>query len=380
MTRSVEEFLDGFVLPLVRGGDTHVGVPIAPEELQEFEERLPHVSDRVVAIDEARERALAEITAVPPPLVFDRDELELAAAVHNLFFIAHPRAESAGVSSGWTKRVLESARAYAGRPKSARRRRVLSRHALLHNLFRVRRTDVVVSWWTGSATYRGQEPPSRLTTWKSLRRVREERRTAHFDDLLGTVEASPVVASLLRRSPLTHLLARAKSAPPLHWEEAAFLLRDAEIARAIAYEALSPAEPRAQVAAPSRYASAFEQMLERSPTEADVRVVAAFLVHLNALLAHSESYAPEESAKSPLLAAVLAPERAGQRPRGLAVFFALPLALAEIDSQLAEPPGIRSDPRLARRWERYGAQVKEALGDALLETLVRRLRPHLSPG
>ncbi len=379
MVRELTEFLDGFVLPLVRGGDTRVGRPIGPDELQEFEDDLPNASDRVVEIDEARARVLAEVTVTPPTLIFDRDELALAAAVHNLFFLAHPRAESVGMASTWTRRVLDSARSYAGRPKSRRRGRVLARHALLHNLFRIRRTDVILTWWTGSATFRGQEPPSRLTAWKSVRRVREERRAASFDDLLGTAEASPVVAALLRRSPLTHLLSRARSAPPLHWEDAAFLLRDAELARAIAYDALGPTEPRAQVAAPSRYASAFEHMLERSPDEDDVRAVAAFLVHLNALLALGESRSREESAKSPLLSAVLAPERAGQRPRGLALFFALPFALESVDPQLAKPPGLASDERLDRHWKRYGEQVQDALGDAFFDTLIARLRHHISP-
>jgi hypothetical protein len=377
MARGVSEFLGEFVVPLVRGGGVHVGRPISPEALERFEEELPHASDRVLEVDEARAGILSEVLLTPPPLVFDRDELSLAASVHNLLFLAHPRAESLGVTSSWTKKVIDSARAYASRPKSRARRRVVARHALLHNLFQVRRTDVTLTWWTGHATFRGQEPPSRLAAWKSIRRVREERSVASFDDLLGTVEASPVIAAILRRSPLTHLLTRAKAAPPLHWEDAAFLLRDAELARAIAYEALKPTDARALVAAPSRYASAFEQMLERTPEEADVRAVAAFLVHLNALLAFGEHRERDEAIKSPLLSAVLAPERAGQRPRGLAVFFALPGALAEVDPRLSEPPGMSSDRRLAARWTRYREQVAEALGDAFLDTLIARLRRHL---
>jgi hypothetical protein len=380
MARGVAAFLGEFVVPLVRGGGMHVGRPLSPEDLQRYEEELPHVSDHALEVDDARAEILAEVSVAPPPLVLGRDELSLAAAVHNLLFLAHPRAESLGVTSTRTKKVVDSARAYASRPKSRDRRRVLARHALLHNLFQVRRIDVTLTWWTGHATFRGQEPPSRLAAWKSLRRVREERSVASFDELLGTVEASPVVAAILRRSPLTHLLTRAKSAPPLHWEDAAFLLRDAELARALAYEALKPAEPRALVAAPSRYASAFEQMLERSPEEADVRAVAAFLVHLNALLAFGEHRERDESVKSPLLSAVLAPERAGQRPRGLAVFFALPGALAEVDPRLSEPPGMSSDRRLAARWLRYREQVAEALGDAFLDTLIARLRRHLRAG
>ncbi len=379
MARAVSDFLGGFVLPLVRGGPAHVGRPISPEELQRFEDALPHASDRVLEVDDARADVLAEIAVSPPPLVLDRDELFLAAAVHNLLFFAHPRAESLGIASAWTKKVVDTARGFAARPKRRDRRRVLARHALLHNLFHVRRTDVTLTWWTGSATFRGQEPPPRLARWRKVRRVREDRTVATFDELLGTVEASPVIASILRRSPLTHVLSRAKSTPPLHWEEAAFLLRDAELARAIAYEALRPSEPRALIAQPARLASAFEQMLERSPDEADVRAVAAFLVHLSALLALAETSARDESLKSPLLSAVLAPERAGQRPRGLAVFFALPRALARVDQRLAEPPGMGPESRFASRWARYGEQVEEALGDAFLDTLVARLERHLTP-
>jgi hypothetical protein len=380
VARAISDFLGAFVLPLVRGGPMHVGRPISPEDLQRFEDDLPHASDRALEVDDARTEMLAEVSVAPPPLILGRDELSLAAAVHNLLFLAHPRAESLGVTSSWTKKVIDSARGYAARPKSRARKRVLARHALLHNLFHVTRTDVTLSWWTGTAMFRGQEPPPRLAAWKSVRRVREDRSVATFDDLLGTVEASPVIASILRRSPLTHLLSRATSTPPLHWEDAAFMLRDAELTRAIAYEALRPTEPRALVAAPSRFASAFEQMLERSPDEADVRAVAAFLVHLSALMAFAEIHERDESVKSPLLSAVLAPERAGQRPRGLAVFFALPIALRQVDPRLAEPPGIRAHRGLARVWTRYGEQIFEALGEAFVDTLIARLRRHIRSG
>src|SRR5256885_1593257 len=81
-------------------------------------------------------------------------------------------------------------------------------------------------------------------------------------------------------------------------------------------------------------------MLERAPDEADVRAVAAFLVHLNALFCVGELTLREPAAKSPLISTVLAAEAAGQRPRGLATLFALPGALAQVDARLATPPGI----------------------------------------
>jgi hypothetical protein len=81
-----------------------------------------------------------------------------------------------------------------------------------------------------------------------------------------------------------------------------------------------------------------------------------------------------------VIAAVLAPERAGQRPRGLSTFFALPSALAQIEPRLAVPPGILDDPVLARRWNGHRAQVVEAVGDAVIETLASRLGRHLGAG
>jgi hypothetical protein len=92
----------------------------------------------------------------------------------------------------------------------------------------------------------------------------------------------------------------------------------------------------------------------------------------------SEARERDPRAKSPLLESVLSPERAGQRPRGLATFFALPNALARVDSRLTEPPGLRQESSLARRWDRHREQVAHGVGDAVIETLAARLRRHMS--
>jgi len=372
------ELLQRFVLPLVSGGELVVGRPIAIDALGDLEAQIPHVTPQLVAVDEARTEVIAELVVRPPALVFEADELCLAACVHNLLFLVHPRADSWAVSTSARMRVLDTAQEMAARPLSQSRSRVLARHGLLHNLFRLTRMDTKISWWTGSATYLGQRPPGRLRTWRSVRRVREEQSVASYEDLLGTVEVAPVVTALLRRAPLTQLLAMTRDGPPLYWEDAVFLLRDAELARAVAYRSLRGSEPRQVVAAPARFAAAFEQMLERAPAESDVRAVAAFLVHLNALLVVGEAGDREIGPRSPLLSAVLSPERAGQRQRGLATFFSLPAALAQIDPRLGVPPGVATDALLADRWLRHRAQVVEGVGEAVIETLAGRLRRHLT--
>jgi hypothetical protein len=111
-----------------------------------------------------------------------------------------------------------------------------------------------------------------------------------------------------------------------------------------------------------------------------VRAVAAFLVHCNALFCLGELSMREGTGKSPLVAAVLGPESASQRPRGLATLFALPNALAMVDARLAIPPGVESMPALANRWLAHRQQARELLGEAQLDALAARLKRHLRPG
>lgn len=373
----VSVFLDRFVRPLVAGGELHVGAPIPTADVDRWEHELPHASVELVAVDEARTAVLSTLVVRPPPIVLERDELALAAGLHNALFLVHPRAERWSVSDRVRRRIIDNALSLVSQPLTRNRTRVMARHALLHNLFHLRRNDIVVSWWTGRARFQGQKPSARLTAWPSIRRVREDVTVVDFDELLAVPDTAPIVATLLRRTPLTQLLDSHPGAPPLHWEDAVFLLRDAELARAVAYRLVPDASPREQVAGPARLAAAFEQMLERAPDEADVRAVTAFLVHLAALLCLGEIHLREIHAKSPLISTVLAAEAAGQRPRGLTTLFALPGALVSVDPRLATPPGIDSIPALAARWQVHRAQTAELLSDAVIDALAQRLRRHL---
>lgn len=375
----VREFLEHFVKPLVAGGELHIGAPIPHTELQRWDGELHDATVELVAVDDARSAVLSTLVCRPPSFVLETEELALAAGLHNALFLVHPRADVWSVSDKQRRRIIETALGMVSQPLTHDRTRVLARHALLHNIFGLRRTDTTVSWWTGRARFYGQKPPTRLTAWKGVRRVRLEDNVVDFDELLAVPDTAPVVATLLRRTPLTQLLSSHPGAPPLHWEDAVFLLRDAELARAVAYKIVPDVGPRDQIAGPARLAAAYEQMLERAPAEGDVRAVAAFLVHLNALFCMGELNLREQAAKSPLISQVLSAEAAGQRPRGLATLFALPNALAGVDPRIATPPGIDKLPALERRWKMHRAQTAELLGDAVIDALAARLRRHLRP-
>lgn len=389
----VRDFLERFVRPLVAGGELHIGPPIPVADVDRWEQELGDASVELVAVDDARTAALSTLVVRPPALVLERDELALAAGLHDALFLVHPRAERWSVSDRQRRRIIDTALTLVSQPHSHNRVRVMARHALLHNIFHLKRNDTVVSWWTGKARFQGQRPSKRLTAWRGVRRVREDVTVVDFDELLAVPDTAPIIATLLRRTPLTQLLDSHPGAPPLHWEDAVFLLRDAELARAIAYFLVPDAPHRDQVAGPARLAAAFEQMLERTPDERDVRAVAAFLVHLSALFCLGELHLREPGAKSPLISTVLAAEAAGQRPRGLATLFALPGALALVDARLAVPPGVvpayparrgslhaGAQPQLATRWKVHRAQTAELLSDAVIDALAQRLRRHLRPG
>ncbi|MEZ4401802.1 MAG: hypothetical protein R3B06_17370 [Kofleriaceae bacterium] len=365
---SVGEFLERFVLPLVTGGEVHVGRPITPAQLDGLRAELDGASVATVAVDEARADVLATVCARPPALVFGDDELALAAGLHNALVLAHPEADGLLVTDRIRRKVAAAALGMVSQPIVSDRTRVLARHGLLHGLHRLSRRDVRVSWWTGKARFLGQPIPPRLTAWRSVRRVTEDVSRAGFDELLGTPDVAPVTAALLRRTPLTQLVAPPASGPPLHWEDAVFLLRDAELARAIAYAAVGDGG----LAAVARLAAAFEQLVERTPAPADVRAVAAFLVHLAALpLVGGDGDQP-----GPVAAALAATTR----PRGLVTFAALPSALAVVDPSLAAPPGLTDEPAWQRRWDLDRAAVGTALGDATIAGVADRLIRHLGPG
>jgi hypothetical protein len=375
----VRVFLERFVKPLVAGGELHVGAPIPYADVERWDTELDAATVELVAVDEARTSVLSTLVVRPPALVLEGDDLALAAGLHNALFLVHPRADVWSVTDRQRRRIIDNALTLVSRPLTRERKRVMARHALLHNLFHLARRDTTVSWWTGRARFQGQVPSKRLTAWPGLRRVREEHTDIGFDELLAVADTQAIVAALLRRTPLTQLLDSQPGAPPLHWEDAVFVLRDTELARAAAYHVTPSASPSEQVKEPSRLAAAFEQMLERAPDEADVRAVAAFLVHICVLFAFAEIHMREPNAKSPLISTVLAAEAAGQRPRGLQTLLALPGALALVDPRLANPPGLGGIPALAQRWRVHRAQTGELLSEPVIDALAQRLRRHLRP-
>src|SRR5262249_62038381 len=106
----------------------------------------------------------------PGRLGFDDEVLRLAVALYDALYLTHPRARRQREAG--RARVAEFAESCAalGPPRDAGV--ALARHTVLHNLFRLARTERGVSFWAGAREFRGQDPPARLLRWPRLRRVR----------------------------------------------------------------------------------------------------------------------------------------------------------------------------------------------------------------
>jgi hypothetical protein len=140
----VRSFLERFVRPLVAGGELHVGVPIPVPDVDRWETELDNATVELVAVDEARTNVLSTLVVHPPAIVLEGDEVALAAGLHNALFLVHPRADLWSVSDRQRRRIIDTALTLVSRPLTRDRRRVMARHALLHNMFHLTRRDVTV--------------------------------------------------------------------------------------------------------------------------------------------------------------------------------------------------------------------------------------------
>ncbi len=150
---------------------------------------------------------LGDVTPAP----FDHDAATLLYAAHDLYATTHPQASS------FYARTHLFAKAAAlevnALPRTLDPGLLITRHLIVRRAFKTSRTDVHVKWWTGNASFYGEEPPWRLTQWPGVRRVQQNRLTQPMwrlalqggDEELRVARQSLMVA-LLDASPLTRLM------------------------------------------------------------------------------------------------------------------------------------------------------------------------------
>jgi hypothetical protein len=189
-----------------------------------------------------RARLLAPVDALPR---LDEGDWATLAAYNDLLQLTNQHLTSP-LTRGRYARLCHNLRWLCDRiPAPGSIEAALARHATFARALEVVRTDSTVSWWTGSARFRGETPPSRLLAWKELRRVQVDARRISLSDMtIGLTGISPdefneILSLWLTRSPLTDVAEAIRKAPVFAWSASTLSLIATAPGRSLAFRALS---------------------------------------------------------------------------------------------------------------------------------------------
>ena len=219
-----ERLFVGFIAPLVVGGAMTPGRPIGAKAALAIGEDRPLADiDKVSHVQLARVRIARRLVPIDRFGPLRAAEWATLACLHDVVQAAHPdlkgvfrrRAplELLDIVDGALERI----------PSPTSVMEALSRHTLLSRMFEITRTDTVVSWWVGSRTFLGEDPPARLAAWPELRRVNVATTPRPLMDLAANGGgASPErfelsIRAVLGRTPLTDLATCTRAAPRFTW-------------------------------------------------------------------------------------------------------------------------------------------------------------------
>jgi hypothetical protein len=241
-----QQLFEGVMAPLVLGGPVRPGHAIGARVALAIGEgeRTGIDPDLETDVQLARVRRARRLAPIDELGTATHAEWALAAAFHDLLQAANPTFDAALRRSS-AVRILELAREAIERvPEPGNVLDALSRHTWLARVLDVARTDTTVSWWTGSRTYLGVEPPRRLQRWPELRRVHTMANPHALLELeplaVDRARLTDAVARLLTRTPLTELATCTRAAPPFVWGEATLALVATRPGRTLALRALAP--------------------------------------------------------------------------------------------------------------------------------------------
>jgi hypothetical protein len=221
-----DRFLEGFLLPLLRGGQVQVGRPLGAPELGALAAEAVMPGEVLLEVERARRLCAAGLWLYPVTVSWDEVSARLGVAMHNLLFLGHPDAHRWTARSSRLGQVTAFTRGLLELPPPRSGAEAVARHTLVRGLFDLRREDVVVDTWLMVYSFRGQEPPPNLRRLPTLRRVREKRTEVQWvaDEEL-TAAQRELLGRLLRASPLTDLLTLQRTVPPFAWAPVASYLR-----------------------------------------------------------------------------------------------------------------------------------------------------------
>lgn len=233
--------------PLVLGGELHPGKPIGGKAaLALGVERTSIVDNQTLsAAQMARVRLARKLAPVDVMFAPTAEDWALGAVLHDIVQSTHPGFDGAFRANAPLRllNVAELTLARIAPVKSVGE--ALSRHTWFSRALEIGRTDTKVSWWVGSQTFLGTEPPKRLQAWPDLRRVRVDRDVHKLADLpshgsrVAPDKFASALTAFLGRTPLTDVATCARLFPLFQWSPASIALAGTRAGRTLAVRALA---------------------------------------------------------------------------------------------------------------------------------------------
>ncbi len=231
--------------PLVVGGAVRPGHAIGARAALALGGQMdppldPQLVKRVAAARVRAARALVPIDILGPPTPA---EWTLGAALHDVLVAANPTFD-APLRRRAAERILELAgRAIDRVPMPTTVGDALSRHTWFARMLDITRKDTSVSWWVGSQTFLGVEPPARLTSWPALRRVNVLHTPRSLLELAPLAvhrsHFTEVIAHFIARTPLTDMATCVRAAPQFTWSDGTLAFIATRTGRALTTRALA---------------------------------------------------------------------------------------------------------------------------------------------
>ncbi|MFO0589173.1 MAG: hypothetical protein U0441_16675 [Polyangiaceae bacterium] len=254
-----DELVTAVLAPLVLGGRIDPVRPFGPRlGLAIGEGRKIADSELRSRLDVARVRVARLLAPVDTVADISPEDAALIAALNDLLQVSNLDLSGPFTRSRHAK-LLEAATELARSVPAPRTiAEALSRHTVTARALEAIRTDTIVSWWTGSASFRGKPPPSRLLAWRDLRRVREDAQKVALVDMGSDAPSLTAdlwvdaIAVWLSRSPLTDLATAGRRAPAFKWSDTTLSLISTIPGRTLAFRALARQRPADVLAALDR--------------------------------------------------------------------------------------------------------------------------------
>lgn len=253
-----EELATGIVAPLVLGGKLVLARPFGRLAATIGQGRRMVDSDLRSRIEVARVRRARLVAPVDSLPDFDAADWAIAAVLNDLLQLTNHELGGALTKGRYAKLFRSVLEGCTQIPPPRDLAAVISRHATFARVMELGRSDTSVSWWTGSASFRGMPPPSRLLLWRDLRRVHVDTTRVSLPEMAeGMPEPVPqgfpiALSGWLSRSPLTDLATLTRESPAFTWSTNTIALVATAPGRVLAFRALSRLRVEVVVAALDR--------------------------------------------------------------------------------------------------------------------------------